>query len=93
MTDGAGVVRNARGLQKTLDEIRQIEAAQPDCAPLRNMTATATVIVTAALNRRESRGAHFRSDYPKTDDAMGRRSFLTLNDTRTLRPSSRLETT
>ena len=33
------------------------------------MLDVATVIASSALNRRESRGAHYRTDYPKRDDA------------------------
>ncbi len=90
MTHGAGVIRTAQGLQHTLSEIATIEADQPDCTALANMTATATLIATAALNRCESRGAHFRSDHPKCDGATGTRSFLTLTEARSTTP---LETT
>lgn len=93
MTDGAGVIRHAQGLQQTLDEIVQIQAEQSECLPLLNMTAAATLIAKAALNRRESRGAHFRSDYPETDGATGRRSFLTLTDARAQHRPAPLETT
>ncbi|SMO46001.1 L-aspartate oxidase [Paracoccus laeviglucosivorans] len=77
MTAGAGVVRDAAGLNACLHEIAAIEAAQPDCPALLNMTATATLICAAALARRESRGAHFRSDYPQTEPT-GQRSRMTL---------------
>lgn len=56
MTRGAGVLRNAAGLQQTLATIARIEAAQPGCDALLNMTATATLICAAAYERRESRG-------------------------------------
>ncbi len=48
------------------------------------MTATATLIAAAALMRRESRGAHYRSDFPQTD-ARGQRSRLTLRGAMALR--------
>jgi succinate dehydrogenase flavoprotein subunit len=35
---------------------------------LSNMIRVAEVIVYSALQRRESRGAHFRSDYPERND-------------------------
>ncbi|MBP6677875.1 MAG: L-aspartate oxidase, partial [Paracoccus sp.] len=92
MTDGAGVVRDGDGLTACLREIAAIEAAQPDCPALLNMTATATLIAAAALMRRESRGAHFRSDFPQTAPK-GQRSRLTLAEAMALRASLQPETT
>jgi L-aspartate oxidase len=37
------------------------------------------MVTAAALARHESRGGHFRSDYPQTDP-VAKRSFLTLAD-------------
>ena len=36
---------------------------------LRSLMVVGQLILTSALNRQESRGAHFRSDYPNRDDA------------------------
>lgn len=91
MTDGAGVIRNAHGLQRTLAVIAGIEAAQPDCDALLNMTATATLIAAAALARRESRGAQFRSDYPEPAGVTGTRSVLTLTEAKEIRSMARKE--
>ncbi|KKK62343.1 hypothetical protein LCGC14_3005290, partial [marine sediment metagenome] len=77
MTSHVGVLRDAAGLQRALATIAQIEASQPNCAQLQNMTATARLIAASALARRESRGAHCRTDYPNTLDEAAR-SFMTL---------------
>lgn len=92
MTEGAGVLRDAGGLTRCLREIAAIEAAQPDCPALSNMTATATLIAAAALMRQESRGAHCRTDFPQTLPE-GRRSRLRLAQALALRASLEPETT
>ena len=35
---------------------------------LQNMLTVASLMAQAAVWRKESRGAHFRDDYPQTDD-------------------------
>jgi len=41
--------------------------------------AATKLVAAAALARKESRGAHFRTDYPQTEST-GRRTLLTLSD-------------
>ena len=40
----------------------------------------ARLIATAAYLRQESRGGHFRDDFPLTDAAQAKRSRITLED-------------
>lgn len=62
----AGIDRNARGLRRCLEELGYIEQRlTPGMTEERNMCDTAQLIAAAALARRESRGGHYRSDYPK----------------------------
>jgi L-aspartate oxidase len=79
MTKLVGLERNAEGLSKAIDAIAQIERAGAGEPALLNMTATAKLVATAALARKESRGGHYRSDYPATDP-VGQRTFLKLAD-------------
>jgi L-aspartate oxidase len=79
MTRLVGVERNETGLSEALTTIDQIERAGGAEPALLNMTAAARLVTVAALERRESRGGHYRTDFPKTDLA-GQRTFITLTD-------------
>lgn len=65
MWDHVGLVRHADGLIKALDIISQLEGeAPPGAIELNDMLTVARLVTQAALARRESRGSHFREDYP-----------------------------
>lgn len=79
MTRLVGVERDENGLREALAIINQVERVGGAEPALLNMTATAKLVTAAALARHESRGGHFRTDYPKTDPA-GQRTFMRLSD-------------
>ncbi len=65
-----GIVRSADGLREALGEFERIgRSAEPTANSLpgsvANAALTASFVARAALTRTESRGAHFRSDWPK----------------------------
>jgi L-aspartate oxidase len=73
MSSHASVVRDADGLRCLADLLAAAPVlAQRNRTTLEDaaLTATAGVVVAAALERTESRGCHHRSDYPDTDPAM-----------------------
>ena len=61
MSGDAGVVRDAEGLARLLNLITALEAAHGLSAPL----VAARLVAACALARRESRGGHFRADFPQ----------------------------
>jgi L-aspartate oxidase len=77
MSRHVGVIRNGEGLAAALARISGIER-DTQSPSLRNMATAALLVAAAAFARRESRGAHERSDYPRPDPALARRTFLTL---------------
>ena len=66
MTTGAGVLRSAASLASTMTTIVEVARAGTDDPELRNLLALAWALAHAADARRESRGAHSRSDFPNT---------------------------
>jgi L-aspartate oxidase len=66
MWEDAGIARTARGLRAALARLSDIGERLPAGATEElNMLQTARLIVEAALLRRESRGGHYRSDFPR----------------------------
>jgi L-aspartate oxidase len=74
MEQKAGIVRCGKSLKEALEKLEEWDKiAGGACASieefeLRNMIAVARLITASALKREESRGAHYRSDCPNTDD-------------------------
>jgi succinate dehydrogenase / fumarate reductase flavoprotein subunit len=93
MATDVGVVRDRMRLERALARIRELgrryaKAIVWDPTPmfneplvgyleLGNMLTVAEAVATAALAREESRGCHFRADFPERDDARWlRHSFI-----------------
>jgi L-aspartate oxidase len=81
MASNVGVIRNGNDLADAIRSFARIEASSAS-STLRNMATTALLVATAAWCRHESRGGHYRSDYPSEDRALRRRTMTTLNAAR-----------
>jgi succinate dehydrogenase / fumarate reductase flavoprotein subunit len=66
--EGIGQLR-ARAARVRVASSRQYNPGWHTALDLSNLLTVAEAITRSALDRRESRGAHFREDYPKTDAA------------------------
>jgi L-aspartate oxidase len=74
-----GIVRDGDGLRAACAALDRAESAAPAFTPeraeARNMQQVALLIARSALAREESRGAHFRTDFPGKQAACGRHSI------------------
>jgi L-aspartate oxidase len=74
MWQDAGLLRDASGLRAMERELERMRAeiapaAERASLELANLHAVAELIVNSSLVREESRGAHYRNDFPRRDDA------------------------
>lgn len=85
LTETAGIVRSNTNLKNGLNRIQELKERWEQIAPtdtgtwanssviairkLRPCLVVAQAVLTGALNRNESRGAHYKPDYPNRDDA------------------------
>ncbi|MHB8654849.1 MAG: FAD-binding protein [Terriglobia bacterium] len=82
MWEKVGIVRNEKDMQTALGELtaiqertRRLKTVQDqvfnmewgEAINLANLTIVAEMVTRSALHRKESRGAHYRSDLPKSD--------------------------
>ncbi|MDB5508966.1 MAG: nadB [Hyphomicrobiales bacterium] len=81
MSARCGVLRGEAGLRAALGIIGAVEQEARDPV-VRQMANAALLVAAAALIRRESRGGHFRLDFPETRPDQARRSRLTLTEAR-----------
>ncbi len=82
--ENVGIVRNEEGLTQALEEVVATQVALKkmgirdrsktnnqnlvEFLEFENTLMLAPAIISTALARKESRGAHYRSDYPQSDD-------------------------
>ncbi|HJR09080.1 MAG TPA: L-aspartate oxidase [Pyrinomonadaceae bacterium] len=90
MWERVGILRSRQSLTRALREFEQIAGARSLRTPSRNFVTVAMLIARAALWREESRGAHFRHDFPTRDDARWRVHSVARKDSE-INPSEEIE--
>jgi succinate dehydrogenase / fumarate reductase flavoprotein subunit len=91
MQDLVGIVRQEGEMRQALERIRELKAASQrvtvggnreynngwhTALDLHNLLTVAEIVTQAALERKESRGAHFRDDFPAKDEKFGTFNFV-----------------
>jgi succinate dehydrogenase flavoprotein subunit len=87
MQDLVGIVRQEQEMLQALERIRELRIASDAVSvdgnreyntgwhtalDLHNLLTVSEIVTCAALERKESRGAHFRDDFPSKDDQFGK---------------------
>lgn len=87
MWRGMGVERDAHGLKELLRQLgswqrraSQQERRYPTEWQLENMLAIATLMTQCALLRKESRGVHYRTDFPAAEPALAQKHTQVIAD-------------
>jgi len=80
-----GIVRNGGQLRQAIQQLERWRDRLPRRVSRRNCEAnniyqTALLIARSALAREESRGAHYRLDFPSHDDAKFRKHSIILRE-------------
>ena len=91
MWEKVSIVRNEQNLKSALERLLEMKDELKDlnvddrtqfneslltALEVINMVEICILIVKSAILRRESRGAHFREDFPETNDAIWKKSIV-----------------
>ena len=98
MWNDAGIFRHEENLKNALKDVEQLRLnfhRSDKCISkseyeFRNMLTVAEMVIISALKRKESRGAHYRTDYLQTDEK-GNHSFLTRTSMADIKKSMNIE--
>jgi succinate dehydrogenase / fumarate reductase flavoprotein subunit len=96
MTENVGIFRNDQGLSKTIDTLKGLRNRADKTAlcskslrmnqellqhwELDNLLCISMIITRAALNRKESRGAHYREDFPERSDEFNHHTLISMKE-------------
>jgi len=81
MSSHVGVIRDSERLEEAVRNFATLERETGNIA-LRNMAATALLVAASAWTRCESRGAHYRADYPAEKPLLAHRTMTTIGAAR-----------
>jgi succinate dehydrogenase / fumarate reductase flavoprotein subunit len=104
MQEGAMIARTEEGLRKCLEKVLELQRRAADlhvegsriynpgwhtARDIRFMLKISEIIVRCALERRESRGAQWRTDYPNLDLEWARKNLIAIKDGNTVKITTR----
>ncbi len=78
MWENVGLIRDKEGLQNAVEKFTQMYEITGN-KQLKDLLLLSKAVATSALNRKESRGVHYRKDFPYQDDRFKKHSILNKN--------------
>jgi succinate dehydrogenase / fumarate reductase flavoprotein subunit len=94
MTENVGIYRTKEGLERAIAVLNELKERAAKTAlsskslrmnqelvqhwELDNLLIASMAVAQGALNRKESRGAHFREDFPERNDALNYHTLLSM---------------
>ena len=82
LISGLGIVRNETLIKGALSELDELSSeSEYNCRETARLDFARAMLISA-LNRRESRGAHYREDHPKKDERYRKRSLAYMSEGR-----------
>ena len=83
MTENVGIIRDKQGITSAIDRITEykklLKGAKNESLndyELQNIALLSRLVIESALEREESRGAHYRTDFNRTDDENWKRHIV-----------------
>ena len=80
MTNKVGVERNGKELNEAFNDVSILNQKYKKINQINNTIITSLLIIKSAINRKEHRGSHYRSDFPETNPLLKNRSRITIKD-------------
>jgi L-aspartate oxidase len=94
MWNRVGLVRDEEGLRQALEGFETlVQRHDPLDSEVQNQLVVARLLATAAQCRRESRGSHYRQDFPQASNTWQKRLLVRLLPTASLLPDIEVRST
>ena len=77
---GLGIIRTRQEMEAALEELRKLCDEEELSEIDRKRAMLGLAMIQSGLERKERRGAHFRTDYPQTEESFRKQSVARLED-------------